>query len=1012
MKKCLLFLLSIICCSVSVYAQQAPKREVRGTWIATYANIDWPKNRTEPVPLQRAALISILDHHQATGINTIYFQIRSQCDAMYASDIEPWSADLTGTQGKAPVELSLMDPASTKVWDPLKFMIDECHRRGMELHAWMNPYRAINNYNGINAFAPNHVARQHPEWLLSQGTLRILDPGIRAAQAYIKRVVADVATRYDLDGIHFDDYFYPPQAAAGVTPYNDDATFNADPRGFTDRGDWRRDNVNRFIKAVSDTLKQVKPWVKFGISPSGIYRNSTNPAIGSATSGLQHYVTLFADTRKWLQEGWIDYLAPQVYWYIGQPGANYAVIVPWWNNNAYGRHIYIGMAGYKVNDAVQGGPNWAVPNVIPNEVRINRSAANPNIYGHAIYNTSSLLSTTKLGFEDSLRLKFYKYPALIPRMPWRDNEAPEPATALTGIRHGADSVILDWTAPTYVANEFDQVKRFVIYRSESPVIDLTDPANIVAIVPAAATHYEDTQLPKDTTYYYTITSLDRFHNESIPSNVTDYLPPVIACAPNQALDVDLTCKVTIPDYTGLASVSDDVSNASTLTVVQSPAPGTIISGPGITVVTLTATDASGKSSSCNFSVISTDHLAPVIVSAPDDILVRTGEHGADCSVSVNWIEPTATDNCNTSLPYFKRTHAPGDAFTVGTTKVTYVFKDESGNADSTSFNVVVNDDTKPVMITRNITRTLVGGTVSITADEVNNGSWDNCGISSLTVSTAAFNCTNIGENTVTLTAIDVHGNKNTSTAIVTVIGNKPQPFVDISRQNTTFTGLPDNTIALGYGAQALTLSVISPGDPFGSYYSWSPATGLSNTSSSSVVFTASAEGTYTFTVQVVNKYGCAAAAQVTVRVIDARCGNKDNKVLLCRAIGHHSVELCVARQAVFVLLKTGAKLGSCDANESLSQDDVAETSVLTAYPNPFEQHVNIQFKLPVADRHVRLDIFNMYGGKVMSIFEGATESGQVQNFSLSTNELQGGVFLVRLIASSGQSYYVKIVHQE
>jgi uncharacterized lipoprotein YddW (UPF0748 family) len=1010
MKKCLLSLLSFACFCIFAHAQQAPKREVRGAWIATYANIDWPKIRTEPVALQRAALISILDHHQATGINTIYFQIRSQCDAMYPSEIEPWSADLTGTQGKAPVELSLTDPSSTKVWDPLKFIIDACHERGMELHAWINPYRAINNYNVIHTFAPNHVARQHPEWLLSQGTLRILNPGIPAAQAYVRRVIGDVVSRYDLDGIHFDDYFYPSPPPAGTPPYNDDATFNADPRGFTDRGDWRRDNVNRFIHSVSDTIQALKPWVKFGVSPSGIYRNSTNPDIGSATSGLQHYVTLFADSRKWLQEGWIDYLAPQVYWYIGQPAANYAVVVPWWNNNAYGRHIYIGMAGYKVNDPLQG-VNWANPSMIPNEVRLNRSPAYPNIFGQAIYNTSSLLSTSRLGFRDSLRTNFYKYPALLPRMPWRDDMAPEPATALTGTRHGADSVVLNWTAPADVANEFDRVKRFVLYRSENPVIDFSNPANIVAITPTPVTHYIDKQLPKDTTYYYTVTSLDRFHNESLPSNVTDYSPPVIVCVPDQQLDMDVSCKLTLPDYTALATVSDDVSIPTDISVVQLPAAGTGISGPAITVVTLTATDASGKSSSCSFMVIGTDRLAPVITGTPENIVASTGEESADCSAVVSWTEPIATDNCTTPLTYFTRTYIPGTAFPVGTTKVTYTFRDEAGNEDSTSFDIVVMDDTKPVVITRNITRSLADGAVTITAEDVNNGSWDNCGISSLAVSPANFTCADIGENTVTLTAVDVHGNENTVTAIVTVTGSIPQPFIDISREDNVFTGLPENTIALGYGAQALKLSVINTEDVSSEiYYEWSPAMGLSNTNGASTVFTPSTEGSYTFMVEVINEYGCSATADVTVHVIDVRCGNKDNKVQLCRTAGEHSVELCVAPQAVGVLLRTGAKLGSCQWSEI--PEETPQASVLTAFPNPFEQHINLQFELPVSDTHVRLDIYDVFGGRGIRVFDGPTEAGQVQDFSLSVNELRGKVFLVRLLTSTGKSYYIKVIRQE
>ncbi|MDX5419149.1 MAG: family 10 glycosylhydrolase, partial [Hymenobacteraceae bacterium] len=302
MKTPLLCILLSLALFLNGMAQSVPKREFRGAWIATYANIDWP-NRTQTPAQQQAALISILDHHKATGINAVFLQVRSQCDALYPSQLEPWSADLTGLQGRAP----------SMPWDPITFAIEECRKRGMEFHAWINPYRAIANYNNISTFDPTHVARRKPEWLLAAGNQRILNPALQEVRDYVTTVIEDIVTRYDVDGIHFDDYFYPNAV------FNDDDSYLADPRGIMDRGDWRRDNVNKLVQQVSESIKAAKPWVKFGISPSGIYRNSTNPAIGSNTSGLQHYVTLYADSRKWLQEGWIDYLAPQVYWYIGQP---------------------------------------------------------------------------------------------------------------------------------------------------------------------------------------------------------------------------------------------------------------------------------------------------------------------------------------------------------------------------------------------------------------------------------------------------------------------------------------------------------------------------------------------------------------------------------------------------------------------------------------------------------------------------------------------------------------------
>ncbi|WP_127128899.1 family 10 glycosylhydrolase [Pseudoflavitalea rhizosphaerae] len=593
-------LLSLLLLSVNIFASaQSPKREMRGAWIATYSNIDWP-NRTQTPAQQRAAFLTILEHHKATGMNTLYIQVRSQCDAMYPSAIEPWSADLTGTQGNAP----------STPWDPMQFMIEECHKRGIEFHAWINPYRAVGNSNNLPGFAASHVAKQHPEWLLSQGNLRVLDPGLQAVREYILSVIADIVNRYDVDGIHFDDYFYPPAAPAGTTPYNDDASFALDPRGFTVRGDWRRDNVNLLIQKVYDTIKTLKPWVKFGVSPSGIYRNSTNPAIGTPTSGLEHYTTLFADTKKWLQEGWVDYIAPQVYWYIGQPGANYAAIVPWWNNQANGRHIYIGMAGYKVNDPAQG-VNWANPGMIPNEMRLNRQHA--NVAGQAIYNTNSLRSATKLGFRDSLRLDFYRLPALLPKMPWRDDIAPESPSSLQVLKFRTDSVVLRWKQ-TMAADELDKAKRFVVYRSTIAEVDTTDPANIIAITNTDSPGYTDTTGEVATTYYYAVTSLDRFHNESAVSNKASNLPPAITCPDTQTLYTDANCNIVVPDYTALALVNGQAVTPD-ITVIQTPAAGTVVNGVNNLIVSLQAKDEANNGTSCQFGLLVKDSIAPVISNA-------------------------------------------------------------------------------------------------------------------------------------------------------------------------------------------------------------------------------------------------------------------------------------------------------------------------------------------------------------------------------------------------------------
>lgn len=638
--------------SYSLVSFAQPKRELRAAWIATFTNIDWPV-RTQTPAQQQAGLNTILTHHMETGMNTVYLQVRSQCDALYPSSIEPWSADLTGAQGRAPNPL----------WDPLQFAIEESHKRGMELHAWLNPYRAASNINNIAGFHASHVSKVHPEWTINVATsatttVQILNPGLPQVRDYITSVVVDIVNRYDVDGIHFDDYFYPqPVSGASI---NDNAAYEADPRGFpnttTGRADWRRDNVNLLIHRVNDTIKALKPWVKFGVSPTGIYRNSTNPAIGTPTSGLEHYTTLYCDSRKWLQQGWIDYLAPQVYWYIGQPGADYSKIVPWWNDNANGRHIYIGMAGYKVNDPAQGTA-WANPSMIPNEVRLNRSYA--NVKGQAIYNTSSLRSTTKLGFRDSLRLFFYNKAALLPLMPWKDDVSPQPATALSAVKYGNDSVVLNWIKPAATTNELDKAKRFVIYRSTSPVIDINDANNILFITPFDTTAFRDNNIASNTTYYYAITAIDRLHNESAVSNTASNTPPVIACPGNQDLSLNNTCRAVLPDYTGMGIVNNNQPSASVIAITQSPTAGTIINGTSNVTVTLTATDKGGNASSCSFVVSTHDVTAPVITSAsaspnvlyPPNHKMKmvtlsytvTDNCGAATSLSVSSNEPTGTE---------------------------------------------------------------------------------------------------------------------------------------------------------------------------------------------------------------------------------------------------------------------------------------------------------------------------------------------------------------------------------
>ena len=282
------------------------KREFRGAWIQC-VNGQFIGMSTQKM---QQTLSYQLDELQKDGVNAIFFQVRAECDALYKSDLEPWSRFLTGKQGQAP----------SPYWDPLQWMIDQCHSRGMELHAWLNPYRA--KTKTTSALASNHVAMRHPGSVFAYDGLFILNPGQPSNRDYIIKVVNDIVTRYDIDGIHMDDYFYPYPVAGLQIP--DDREFKQYNNGITDRADWRRDNVNVFIKECGESIHKIKPWVKFGVSPFGIYRNKrAGVEVGSNTNGTQNYDDLYADILLWVNNGWVDYSVPQLYWQIGHKAADY-----------------------------------------------------------------------------------------------------------------------------------------------------------------------------------------------------------------------------------------------------------------------------------------------------------------------------------------------------------------------------------------------------------------------------------------------------------------------------------------------------------------------------------------------------------------------------------------------------------------------------------------------------------------------------------------------------------------
>lgn len=502
MKK--LFTLIFIFSIIFTTQAQNPKREFRGAWIATVGNIDYPTSKTLTTAQQQTEFIKLLDQHKQAGINAVMVQIRTNGDAFYPSELAPWSEFLTGRQGKAP------DP----FYDPMLFMISECRKRGIEFHAWFNPYRAVANVN-TSILDAKHVAIKRPDWLLSYGNLRVLDPGNPEVRKHVTQVVLEVTNKYDIDGVHFDDYFYP-YPSTGLT-LNDSATYAKDKRGIVNKNDWRRDNVNILIKAISDSIKSVKPWVKFGISPFGIWQNKTaNQPLGSPTGGLESYNDIYCDTRTWLQKGWIDYVVPQLYWNIGLTVADYSKLVPWWAENSFDRHLYIGQAAYRIN--ATDNTTWQNTSHMPSQIRLNR--ANGKVQGSIYYNTNTL-NRNPLGFRDSLITNFYKNPSLMPTMAWKDAVSPNAPQNLS-VNFTNTGFELKWTKPTAGTTELEKIKGYVIYRfANNETVDVNKIDAIRTIVYKDTTAFFDIQsMPQATKYTYIVTAFDRLQNESGPSNAS------------------------------------------------------------------------------------------------------------------------------------------------------------------------------------------------------------------------------------------------------------------------------------------------------------------------------------------------------------------------------------------------------------------------------------------------------------------------------------------------------------
>ena len=518
------------------FAQVNPKREFRGVWIASVANIDWPSRPDLSTDLQREEFRKILNDHHRTGINAIIVQIRPNADALYRSNFEPWSAWLTGKEGKGP------DPE----YDPLTFMIEEAHERCMEFHAWLNPYRAIfdatrfyrdsthfpldslnqiirdlaesDSVNTSGMLSDDEYAKlcklldidtsllvyKHPDWFLQYGNKIYFDPGNPEVQQYITEVVRDIVARYDIDAIHMDDYFYPYRIAGNEFP--DSISFAEYGGSFAkeSKDEWRRENVNTIVNMLNSAIKGEKPYVKFGISPFGVWRNaSVDPAGSNTKAGQTNYDDLFADVLKWQKERWIDYVIPQIYWYHGFELADFEVLAKWWNENHYGVQIYIGHGFYRVSEDSQTEA-WRNPNEIPRQIELSREL--PNISGSCFFSSKSMINNP-LGVSDDLKDNYYSRPAIIPTIEWLGNTALE-MPQFEVIRNNRLGIELKWEG-----NHGDRY--YILYRFKGKKTgDLNDPENILAVLPKTMTFYQDVKVKRLRRYTYVVSSLDRLYNES------------------------------------------------------------------------------------------------------------------------------------------------------------------------------------------------------------------------------------------------------------------------------------------------------------------------------------------------------------------------------------------------------------------------------------------------------------------------------------------------------------------
>lgn len=469
----------------------SPKYEMRGVWVATVANIDWPSKPGLKVKEQKAEVMEIVSNCKALGLNAIFLQVRPAADVLYVSKLEPWSKVLTGEAGKDPK------------YDPLAYWVEEAHKNGLELHAWINPYRA--SMGQSDNLPPNHPYYVHTDMFVEYANRLYFNPGHPQASEHINAVVKELVQNYEIDGVHMDDYFYPYPVKDLVFP--DSACYeHYGSDTFDDIRDWRRDNVNQTIYSLNKTIKATKPWVQFGISPFGVWRNKSEDPRGSDTmAGTSNYDGLYADVLTWMENGWIDYVAPQLYWETTHPVANYEVLAAWWNDNHFDIPVYVGHGIYKIGSETRA---WQDPNQLPQQIELVREY--PNLSG-SIYFSYKHLKRDLNGLQDTLKTKFYRSKAVnLPTGGMERHAVPEGVVKLKAGRQK-----IKWN---YEPKNTDGPVRYIVYLYNMPnAFEANNPEFIYDVC-----YHNKYRLPKKTSphkksYLVRVAVLDAYNNEGVIS---------------------------------------------------------------------------------------------------------------------------------------------------------------------------------------------------------------------------------------------------------------------------------------------------------------------------------------------------------------------------------------------------------------------------------------------------------------------------------------------------------------